>query len=101
MEAARMVIGFHDVEVRWLVPQQQGPRAALTEAIRATRNGMLVLHADSGLLQQEQVERLLDRAGCSLLIVRRSQETAVRSPARARRPSGAKRPRRAGQRGER
>lgn len=67
---AREAVEPRGIRPQWLEPQSAGPRACLAEAVRAAQRGILVLDADSPLIQQEQIARLIDRGGCSLLIVR-------------------------------
>jgi nucleotide-binding universal stress UspA family protein len=45
-------------------------RALLARALRAAKSGVLVLYADSPFLDQRRVEELVDRSGCSLLLLR-------------------------------
>jgi nucleotide-binding universal stress UspA family protein len=58
------------LRVRWLSTSFTGPHAALAEALRTTRGGVLVLDADNLLLDERRVEELVDRSGCTLLLLR-------------------------------
>lgn len=55
---------------KWITPEQQGPHAAFTEAVRSAVGGILAVAAQSPLFQGERLARLLDRGACSLMIVR-------------------------------
>ena len=59
-----------DLEVRWLRPSFSGPRAALAEAAHIAGGGVLVIGAAHPLLDRDLLEDLVERSGCSLLIVR-------------------------------
>lgn len=67
---AAELIARWDVVPSWLTPEGVGPRAHLAEAVRRAQGGTLVLESEHPLIQEEQIERLIDRSGCSLLIVR-------------------------------
>lgn len=70
MQQARPTLAEFKVEVRWVTLSGDRLDAVLGEALRVARDGLLVIDANYPLLHQEQLARLVDRGGCSLLILR-------------------------------
>lgn len=58
------------LELRWIFSHSRGIGAALAEALEAARGGVLVIDADNPLVDERRVAELVDRSGCSLLILR-------------------------------
>lgn len=57
-------------KVHWLVTKSGGPKPLLTEAIQASKGGILAFDADNKLMNDERIGELVDTSGCSLLIHR-------------------------------
>jgi hypothetical protein len=70
LSKAQRLLAPHRLSVHWVEPAGTQPRAPLAHALRAARGGLLVVEADHPLLHDEQLEELLDRGGCSLLLLR-------------------------------